>query len=113
MNLGSFPFSHMKLTRQFFFKLTSGMMSLLSSYFLEAGTESPRLPCDLVNGSFRGMSQQELWCRGEVLQEAGDPPPPPRPPVFPPGSSQPGQVNLGEASPVKLAANRVLGLSIP
>lgn len=95
-------------------------MSLLSSYFLEAGAESPRLPCDLVNGSYRGMSRQEtegevtrIWCRGEVLQEEGDPPPPPRPPVFPPGSSQPGQVNLGEASPVKLAANRVLGLSIP
>lgn len=95
-------------------------MSLLSSYFLEAGTESPKLPCDLVNGSYRGMSWQEtegevtqIRCRGDIFQEAGKPLPPLRPPVFPPGSSQPGQVNLREASLVKLAANIGLGLAIP
>lgn len=90
--LGSFPIEKWegKFTWQLLFKLTPGMTSLLSSYFLEAGAESPKLPCDLVNGSYRGMSLQEtegevtqIWCRGQVFQEAGKPLPPPRPPVFP------------------------------
>lgn len=46
--LAQFPVSHIKFTWQLLLQLTSGMMSLLSSSFLEAGTESPKLPCDLV-----------------------------------------------------------------